>query len=149
MKDKLLLVSVPVVFKKDKGKKEWFLVVHEKDGDWELPKTTVRKAESSVRAAIRVMAEQGGIKAKVLEEAGRSGGATRVNNKLVAQRFIYYLMSTKDSGEMLGFLDGGWFEYRSAVKKLKTKRDRQMLKEALKIAKEIEERRLKAKKKLV
>src|SRR3990172_3157361 len=136
MRKDTVLMSVAVVYKRGGGVR-WFVVQQGQDSDWELPKTSVRKAESSVRASIRAMAEMGGMKAKVLEEAGRSGGSAVVNNKSVPVRHLYYLMVRKDGGEVLGYANHAWLEYAKAVKKLSTKRDRTMLKQARDLLAEI------------
>jgi ADP-ribose pyrophosphatase YjhB (NUDIX family) len=139
MQDKTVLISAAVVFKKSRGKSRWFVVKQGNgENDWEIPKTLVRRGESSVRAAIRMMAEQGGMSARVLEEVGRSGGAVKIKGKLVSQRHLYYLMVFKDGGEVLGYDDYEWLEYAKAVRKLSTKRDRMMLKQARSLLREVE-----------
>ena len=131
LKNNTLLISGAVVVKKaQNGRKYWFLVRQSEDEGWEIPKVVVRKGESSVRASIRMTGEQGGITAQALEEAGRSGGSTTLNGKVVPRRSIYYLMLFKASGEILGFLEHGWFEYASARKKISTKTEKDMLKQA-------------------
>jgi len=133
MDKNLVLVSTPIIFKEWRGKTMWFITKQEKESPWELPKIAVRKAESSARASIRLAGEQLGMDAKVLEEAGRAGGTTSVNGKVLAQRQLYYLMRLRDaSGEVLGFEDSAWLDYASAVRKLSAKRDKQMLKGARK-----------------
>lgn len=141
LKEKILLIGVAVLFKKSKSKNVWFLVKKKDSEDWELPKTNVRRGESSVRAVIRMMGEQGGMDAKVFEEAGRSNGASMVNNKPVSNRSLYYLMMMKEGHEVLGFEDYGWFEYQKAARKLKNKKELAMLKSARDILKEVEKRK--------
>jgi len=147
MAEKILLVATAVVYKNEGKKRLWFITKTDKDEEWELPKTVARKGESSVRAAIRMMAEQGGMRAKVLEEVGRSGGATKVNGNPVSQRLLYYLMHFRDGEEALGFAESDWLEYDKAMRRLSSKRDRQMLREAKKIAQKLD--RDKANKKTV
>ena len=121
------------MFKKSRGKKYWLIAKETEEnegGEWELPKVTVRKNESSVRASIRNMGEKGGMNARVLEEVGRAGGSTTVNGKSVAQRHIYYLMVQIAAGEILGFDKTEWLEYGKAVRKLHTKREQQFLRNA-------------------
>jgi len=142
MKNDTALVSIALVFKQDNGL-EWFLVKKNPDSEWEFPRTDVRTGESSVRASIRTMAEDATIRAKVLEEVGRSGGATRVKGRLVSQRHLYYLMQYKDGGsQLLGFTAGEWVEHTKALKRLTSKRDNAMLKEAKKVLKTVDESRL-------
>jgi len=130
MKEKILLTAASCVFKKKKGDISWFLVKNEDSGDWEIPKTQVRTGESSVRASIRSMAEEGGMRAKVIEEVGRAGGAGKVGEKIVTQRTLFYLLSYREGADVLGFVDSDWVDHSSALRKVSSKRDNQMLKDA-------------------
>lgn len=145
MKQKLILVGAAVIYKKVKDKPVWFLIKQKEDGDWEIPKTNARRGESSVRSVIRMMGEQAAMNVKVLEEAGRSGGAALVGDQTIPQRTIYYLMYCKEAKEILAFVDSDWFDYAKAVKKLKNKKDINMLKSARDLLKEIDKKK-KAKK---
>lgn len=132
MNKNLVLVSGAIVFKEGRGKKRWFVVKQTGDDEerWEIPKVPVRKTESSPRAAIRIMGEKGGMDAKILEEAGRAGGSTTINGKTVPQRHLYYLMMQTAAGEVLGFEDYQWLEYAKAVRKISSKRERLMIRQA-------------------
>lgn len=131
MNTKRVLISCACVVKTGSGKPKWFLIKQNEETGWEIPKIVVRKTESSVRAALRMMGEQGGMKTKVIEEAGRAGGITTVNGKTLPQRHLYYFMIHKaDSGEPMGFKEFAWLEYAKAVRKLPSKRERQMIKAA-------------------
>jgi ADP-ribose pyrophosphatase YjhB (NUDIX family) len=133
MRNNQVLVSGAVVYKKAKnGRRYWLIAKQSEDDKWEIPKVVVRKGESSVRAAIRMMGEVGGMSAKVLEEAGRAGGSTTIRGKVVPKRHLYYLMVQKSAGEMLGFNDHAWVAYAKAVRKLSLKREKEMLKNAKK-----------------
>jgi ADP-ribose pyrophosphatase YjhB (NUDIX family) len=133
MNQNQVLISGAVVARIENKKVKWFLIKQGKTGEWEVPKVIVRKGESSVRAAIRTMGEKGGMSARVLEEAGRAGGATTVGDKTVPQRHIYYLMLFRQSaGEAIGFEESDWFDYGVAVRKLSSKRERSILKQAKK-----------------
>lgn len=135
----LVLVSSAICFRGDGKDRKWLLVKNSEEGDLEFPRTMVRKVESSVRASIRMMGEQGGITVRVLEEAGRAGGVTSVNNKIVPQRHIYYLMMhLSDAGEEIGFIESSWVETSGVTRKLSTKREKQMFQDAKKILKEWE-----------
>src|SRR3989344_4156050 len=126
-----VLISGACLFREVRGKRQWFLVKQTKAGEREIPKVLTRKGESSVRAALRMMSEKAGISARVLEEAGRAGGATTINGKTLPQRHIYYLMLTKTTPvESIGFPESAWLDYSNAVKKLSSKREKQMLKSA-------------------
>lgn len=131
MDKNLIIVSGAVVFKDAGRKRRWFIIKQHEEDNWEIPKVVVRKTESSVRAALRMMGEQGGMTTKVIEEAGRAGGVTTVNGRALPQRYIYYLMALNSGlGEALGFEDSSWLEYAKAVRKLSSKRERAFLKAA-------------------
>lgn len=127
------------MFRDNRGKRQFLLVKQKEDSDWEIPKVTVRRGESSVRAAIRMISEQGGMAARVLEEAGRSSGNTVINGKPVSQKLYYYLMVQKAGGtELIGFSAFKWLEYGDAVKKIVTKKEKEMLKNGRDVLKEWE-----------
>lgn len=129
----LVLVSGAVVFKEGRSMKRWFLVRQSDDDKWEIPKVVVRKGESSVRAALRMMGEQGGMTTQVIEEAGRAGGVTTINEKTLPQRHLYYLMVQRQgTNEAIGFIDSKWLEYAEAIRKLSSKREKVMLRQARK-----------------
>jgi hypothetical protein len=134
-KDKVVIGSA-ITYKEGKSKNKWFIVKNDDEEGWILPKMVKRKAESSVRAAIRMMGEKGGMSIKVLEEAGRAGGVRTINGKTRPQRVLYYTAILKNSsGEPVGFEESGWFDYATAVRKLSSKRERAMIKVARKIIK--------------
>lgn len=134
-----ILIGGIVLFRDYKKKKQYLLVKHKDDGEWELPKVTVRKGESSVRAAIRMTGEQIGVSARVLEEVGRFNGSTVINNKPVTQKFYFYLvMQRAGSGEVMGFNQSLWAEYPIALKKLGLKKEREIFKSSKDILKEWE-----------
>lgn len=145
-KDKVVLIGGAIIYRRLKGENPmWFITKTRDQKEWEIPKTVIRRGESSVRGVIRMMSEQGGLRAKVLEEVGRSGGATKINDKPVTQRTIYYLMLAKGQDNVLGFEDIDWLPYPKAHKKL-SKRDQNMLETAKEMLKEIDRNR-KARKK--
>lgn len=134
-----ILIGGAIIFRDNRGKRQ-FLVVKQKEGDdWEIPKVTVRKGESSVRAVIRLTGEQAGMTAKVLEEAGRATGSTIINAKSIPQKYYYYLMMLKAGGsDAIGFNDVQWLEYAAVVKKVALKREKDMFKSAKDVLKEWE-----------
>ena len=71
MAEQIRLVSAAAVYKKDGDDVLWFLIKEKEGGGWEIPKTVTKNGESSVRASIRALGEQGGMRVKVLEEVGR------------------------------------------------------------------------------
>ena len=141
MKQKLILVGGAVIYKKVQGKPVWFIVRQKEDSDWEIPKTTARRGESSVRSVIRMMGEQAAMNVKVLEEVGRSGGAVLIGQNTIPQRTIYYLLICKEAKEVLSFLEFAWLDYARAVKKLKSKKDQSTLKAARDLLKDLDKKK--------
>lgn len=140
----IALVSAAAIYKLVGGKREWLLVKNEKESNWEFAKSPVRKGESSVRTVIRIMAERANLKARVLDEAGRTTATTVLNGKAVQQRTIYYLIVQKGTeGEMLGYAETIWVEYDKALRRIASKKEAGILKEAMKIVREREKARKK------
>jgi len=128
-----------IVFRDYRGKRQFLLVKTKEDGDWEIPKVTVRRGESSVRSVIRLTGEQGGITARVLEEAGRYSGNTVINGKAVSQKYYYYLMLNKGGpSDMIGFYTIKWLQASDVTKKLTAKKEKEMFKGAKQVLKEWE-----------
>jgi len=130
-KENLILISGATLFKESRGKVYWLVVKQTSESGWEFPKATVRKGESSVRAILRVLGELAGMSVKVLEETGRANASAVINNKTISQKFLYYLIVFKASaGEILGFSNYEWLDYAKVLKKLSSKRDKEMLRKA-------------------
>jgi hypothetical protein len=138
MKAKEILIAGATVYKKQDDKVLWFIVKQSEENGWEIPKTTVRRGESSVRAVIRQMGEQGGMRTKVLEEVGRNIASATLNGKVVPQRYIYYLMLQRGDNEVLGFVEYDWVDYAKAMKKVENKKEQKILEKARELMKEIQ-----------
>jgi 8-oxo-dGTP pyrophosphatase MutT (NUDIX family) len=138
-KNQQIVIGGAVLFRENRGKRQFLLVKGKDDPDWEIPKVTVRRGESSVRAVIRLASEQGGMAARVLEEAGRATGSTIINAKSIPQKFYYYLMLQKGgSSELIGFDQFKWLDFADAAKKISIKREKDIIKEAKEVLKEWE-----------
>ena len=141
MEKNLVLVSGAVIFKEKGGKLRWFIIENSKGG-WEIPKVVVRKGESSVRAALRMTGEKGGMSTRVLEEIARTGGVTTINGRALPQRHIYYLMRLKFSAnEVIGFENYLWLENAKAIKKITSKREKLVFKDAKKLLAKLKKER--------
>lgn len=139
MKDEIILFGAAVIFKKNEGREpQWFLTKSGDNPDWELPKTIVRRGESSVRAVIRMTQEQASMPTKVLEEIGRNTQVVKESGKVSNHKTIYYLMASREGGEIMGFSEYKWCNYRESQKLLKSKKDQNMLEDARELLKGIE-----------
>lgn len=141
MKTNLITTSGGVIFRDSRGKRQFFVVKMGEEDKWELPKVTVRKGESSVRAILRMTGEMAGMNTRVLEEAGRSVGTAVVGGRSVPQRHFYYLMLYKAGGEILVFNRYEWLEYGKALKKLELKKEKEILRNGHEVLKEWEKTR--------
>jgi 8-oxo-dGTP pyrophosphatase MutT (NUDIX family) len=138
-KNQQIVIGGAVLFRENRGRRQFLLVRQKENENWEIPKVIVRRGESSVRAVIRLASEQGGMAVRVLEEAGRATGMTIVNAKSIPQKFYYYLMLQKGgSSELIGFDEFKWIEYSDAFKKLGLKREKDMLEGGRDVLKEWE-----------
>jgi len=136
-----LTISGAIVYKDYGGKRKFLIVKQNEDSEWEIPKVTVRRGESSVRAALRMTGEIAGMSTTVLEEAGRSSGATVVNGKSMPVKYYYYLLVQRAGGEMFGFARFEWLEFGGALKKISLKKEKEMLKSAKVVLKDWEKAR--------
>lgn len=131
-----------LVYKEVRGKR-FFWLVGTADGGWEIPKVTVRRGESSVRAVLRMTGETVGMNTRVLEEVGRHSSIILVNGKPIPQRLYYYLAVLKSAGEVLGFTKFQWLNYKKALKAITLKREKEVLKSAENLLREWEKERKK------
>jgi hypothetical protein len=79
--------------------------------------------------------EQGGMNARVLEEAGRSTGWATVNGKQVPEKHYYYLMLQKAGGESLGFWASQWFETGKVLRAISLKKEKDIFESAKEVLK--------------
>jgi hypothetical protein len=129
VRSNIILIGGALVYKDSRGKRFYWLVANE-NGEWEIPKVTVRRGESSPRAVIRMTGEQAGMNARILEEVGRVSSVVIVNDRAVPQKIFYYLMILKSAGEILGFAKHQWLDYKKAFKSVSLKREKEALKSA-------------------
>ena len=133
-----------IIFKDYRGRRTYLLTKQNEEDNWEIPKITVRRGESSVRSVIRMSGEMAGMNVKVLEEAGRASGAITLNGKVLPQKYYYYLMVLKDGGsDPIGFADAKWMDYSKTLKTLKLKREKDIFKDAKKVLREWEKQQKK------
>lgn len=118
-------------------KTEWLVTKATKDSDWELPKSGVRRGESSVSALIRAMQEEMGLKGRVLEESGRTNLIKTADGEQVNEKLLFYLVRTAPAEETKGrFAEKRWAGYTQAHKLLGLVREQKILEQAAEILKE-------------
>lgn len=138
------IITGAVAFREKRGgTTEWFLVKPSDSKLWELPKSDVRGGESSVSAILRYLKEGLGVKAMVLEEAGRANSTLSNSGTQLEQKLIFYLMRQSKSVPEDGLpiassikVINDWFPYSSVKKKLGLVREQKMVVQANNILKE-------------
>lgn len=129
MTDKL--IAGAATYRKKNGKTEWLIVKEEEDGSWILPKGDVRRGESSVRAVLRSLSENMGIRSKVLEEAGRATVSTTINGQPSVQKFIFYLLQQREAEKKSDhYAEENWLSYSQARRSLGLEREKRILRQA-------------------
>lgn len=141
-KNNNISIGGAVVYKEGRGRR-YYWIVADKDGNWEIPKVTVRRGESSVRAVIRMTSEIVGMNARILEEVGRHSAVVLVNGKATPQRTYYYLLVLKAVGEIMGFEKYRWMDFKKATKAVELKREKEALWQAEELIKRWEKERKK------
>lgn len=135
---KIISVGAALIYREFRGRRNYLIVKQGNKDQWEFPKAVAKRDESSVRAVIRMAGEAGGISARVLEEVGRVNKLAVVNGKSLPQRLYYYLMVQKSAGEVIGFNQFEWLDFKMAYKKLSLKKEKEILEEAEKMIKQWE-----------
>ncbi|MBU0999742.1 NUDIX domain-containing protein [Patescibacteria group bacterium] len=141
-KNNNISIGGAIVYKEGRSKRSYWIVA-DKEDNWEIPKVTVRRGESSVRATIRMTSEIVGMNAKVLEEVGRHSAVVLVNGKTIPQKTYYYLLQLKTAGEIMGFEKYRWMDFKKATKAVELKREKEALKSAEELIKKWEKERKK------
>ncbi|TSC90260.1 MAG: Uncharacterized protein G01um10145_364 [Microgenomates group bacterium Gr01-1014_5] len=125
------LIAGALAFRERSGENEWFLVKSKDNNSLEIPKSDVRRGESSVSAAIRYLKESAGLRITVLEEAGRMNVTIKNNGQSQDARVIVYLMRQgTGKPEFPATLHGSWLKYSSARRKLELAREQKVLGQA-------------------
>lgn len=138
------LVTGAVTYRDKDGGVEWYVVKSRlREDRWELPKSDVKRGESSVQAIIRHTQENLGVKATVMDEAGRLNVTTTYQGAPVEEKVIFYLMRNVrgdivDRTNMTTEVNtyGEWLKYASAKRRLSLVREQRMLAQAQGIVKE-------------
>lgn len=122
-----VLVSTAVVFKTRASKNVWLLVNTGEGEGWQLPKSVVRRTESSVRAALRTLSELAGIRGRVIEEMGKATAKSGRNGKSITRRTIYYLIQQRGKDLIPATAKTTWVDGRGFKGKIKSAIERKIL----------------------
>jgi hypothetical protein len=149
------IIAGAVAFREHKGATEWFVIKSNDKETWELPKSDVKSGESSVSAILRYMKDSLGMKATVLEEAGRATATANHGGSSIEQRLVFYIIRQggKASAEELATVprstvrvNGQWVAYPAVKKKLNLIREQKMVVQANDYLKECKKEKTKKKK---
>ncbi len=94
LKNKILTLKSAggVVYKKEKNKIKWLIVKPAGRKEWRLPKGLIEKNETSVKAAMREVEEEGGVKAVIKEKVGEIKYFYTQDGQKVLKTVIFFLM---------------------------------------------------------
>lgn len=137
MQEKLITGSA--VCRRRKSQTQWLLVRATKNGGWEFPKDSVRRGESSVSAIIRYLNEAVGLRARIIEEAGRATVSSTSKGETQEEKLVFYLACLAGGQVQNGHIkrkDMKWFSSALAAKNLSLARERRILKQANNVFKE-------------
>lgn len=125
-----VLLGGATVFKERRGKVLWLLVKPGRDDGWQLPKSVVRRGESSVRSTINTVRLLAGMRCFVLEEVGRVSSTTTHKSMPLTRRIIYYLVQQRGGNGEAGYAKLAWVEHIKARSQLGTASEKRMLAQA-------------------
>ena len=111
-------------------------------GDWVLPKGKIEPNETKSKTAIREVYEETGVNSKIIKKIGYAGYNYYYKNQKVDKRVDYYLMKY-ESGNLRpqkeeGFSLAEFIDYETAIEILKHSSEKQMVINAMKFYREIE-----------
>jgi 8-oxo-dGTP pyrophosphatase MutT (NUDIX family) len=118
------------VFKKTKNGYKWFLINPTGTDRWQLPKGHLDGKESSAQAAIREIAEEIGVKAKIIERLGVNKYFFVLKGQKIFKTVTFFLMEfankvgVKQDGEVAEIR---LVDYTKALELLTYKDDRTIL----------------------
>lgn len=118
------------------------LTKHSQNHHWGFPKGLIDPGQTSKEAAIREVKEEGGVEAEIIEKVGESKYFYTFKGEKIFKVVIYFLMkylSGDPKDHDFEMEDAGWFEVSEALKLLSFGRDKQLLKIAVNIMKEIKD----------
>lgn len=124
------LTAGAVAYRERNGLVEWFVFRSVSNGKWELPKTEVRRGESSVQASLRHVRDGIGLVVTVLDEASRLSISTTQNGQPLDQKILFYLMRQVKGSPNVAVNSGKWLSYALARKSLTLGREQKALQQA-------------------
>ena len=128
-----------VVYKKankkgtDKNRTLWLIIKPKGTDRWQFPKGEIDKGESSEKAALREVQEEGGVDVKLLEKVGISQYFFVLNYQKYFKNVVYYLMefvSDRKSGHDNEVDEVRFLPFDEAFNNLTFKDDKSMLQKA-------------------
>jgi 8-oxo-dGTP pyrophosphatase MutT (NUDIX family) len=135
------------VFKKQNGKILWLLIQPKGRERWQLPKGWIDEGEDAKKAALREVAEEGGIQAELIDKIDTisiffrysyTGAPKDLVNKQITFFLMKYQGETKDGPDKEEIGGVSWSPYDDAYGKLTFKSEKEILEKAKNILEEKE-----------
>ena len=123
-----------IVFRKEKDE-IFYLILHYDSGHWDFPKGHAEKDEDEIKAAIRELEEETGIKEIKIIEGFReiiSYYFKDKNNNLIHKYVMFFLAETAEKKVKLSFEHKGfiWLPFKNAHERVTYKNAEELLKKA-------------------
>ena len=125
-----------VVFKRVAKEFQWLLIKPSGTDRWQLPKGKVDKGETSKEAAVREVAEEGGVNVRPVAKIGTSQYFFVFKGQKIFKTVIYFLMEyagDKKEGHDHEVDETVFVDFAEALEKLTFKDDKKMLKKGREI----------------
>lgn len=116
-----------IVIKREKGKPLVLIVQHSQHKGWCFPKGLIERGEKKEETALREVFEEGGVRAKIVKEAGTTE-YFYVENGIRVKKKVYYYLMEYESGEPQNhdreMMDAKWVEKEKVLETLTFKSDK-------------------------
>ncbi len=117
---------------KNKIETLWLLVKHKNTKGWRFPKGHIEPGENARRAAIREVEEEGKVQARSLKRVGVIDYVFNIYQTTIKKSVTFFLMKFKKGVNDPKYKEKtvsktGWFDYKSALKKLRFPKEKEIL----------------------
>src|SRR5690606_3155133 len=124
------------VFKKTSNNILWLIIKPAGTERWQLPKGRIEKGETSKETATREVAEETGVKTKILEKIGTQEYFYQMEERKIKKNVVFYLMAydgnTGKKPDTKEIAETQFVSFNKALEMLTFENDKETLQNALK-----------------